>query len=213
MPAYPPTQTLMISETKLRSFTDINNNVDPKLLTTAISIAQDIYLQRIISTQLYTKLLDDINNSTLAGVYSTLLNDYCVPYLIWSSYWEALEYIYIRPRNNGLLTPTGGDNSVNVDTDLFDRKRRLADNKSQFYGDKLTKYLIQNQASFPELQQNAEFQKQYADFQNGYRSPFVFSRWNQWARQANAAGMRMADSKYPYMPYGSNIFYPGCREC
>ena len=211
--SYPPTSTLLISETKLRSFSDINNNVDAKLLTTAIQVAQDIYLQRIISTDLYEKLLNDVDNNTLSGAYYTLLNSYVVPYLIWASYWESLEYIMIRPRNNGLLTPTGGENSINVDKDLFDKKRQLANNKSQFYGDKLTKYLIQNQASFPELQQNADFQKQYADFQNGYRSPFVFSRWNAWARQANAAGMRMADSKYSYMPYGSNIFYPGCRIC
>ena len=190
--SYPPTSTLLISETKLRSFSDINNNVDAKLLTTAISTAQDIYLQRIISTDLYEKLLNDVDNNTLAGVYDTLLNSYVVPYLIWASYWEALEYIYIRPRNNGLLTPTGGENSINVDKDLFEKKRQLADNKSQFYGDKLTKYLIQNQASFPELQQNADFQKQYADFQNGYRSPFVFSRWNQWSRQAYSAGMRLS---------------------
>jgi len=211
--AYPPTTTLLISETKLRSFSDINNNVDAKLLTTAISTAQDIYLQRLISTDLYQKIIDDIDNSTLAGIYDTLLNSFIVPYLIWASYWESLEYIYIRPRNNGLLSPTGGDNSVNVDKDLFEKKRQLADNKSQFYANKLTQYLIQNQASFPELSDNAEFWKQYPDYQTGYRSPFVFSRYNRWARQANQAGMRMADSKYPYMPYGSNIFWPGCREC
>ena len=51
--AYPPTSTLIISETKLRSFSDINNNVDAKLLTTAISTAQDIYLQRIFYRQKY----------------------------------------------------------------------------------------------------------------------------------------------------------------
>jgi len=211
--AYPPTTTLFISETKLRSFTDLNNNVDPKLLTNAISTAQDIYLQRLISTALYQKLVNDVDNNTLSGVYSTLLNSFIVPYLIWASYWESLEFVYMRPRNNGLLTPTGGENSVNVDKDLFEKKRQLADNKSQFYANKLTQYLIQNQADFPELNNNGEFWKQYPDYQTGYRSPFVFNRYNRWARQANRAGMRMADSKYPYMPYGSDIFYPGCRQC
>jgi hypothetical protein len=207
------TDTLIISEVKLRSFTDLNNNVDDKLLTTAIQVAQDIYLQRLISTALYQKIMNDIDNNTLSGNYLTLVDDFIVPYLIYSSYWEALEYVYMRPRNNGLLTPTGGENSANVDQRLFEKKRQLADNKSQFYGNRLTQYLIQNENLFPEIQQNAEFWKQYPDYQTGYRSPFVFSRWNQWARQANAAGMRMADSKYPYMPYGSNVFYPGCREC
>jgi len=211
--SYPPTETLIISETKLRSFTDLNNNVDPKLLTTAISTAQDVYLQRLISTALYQRVINDIDNNTLSGVYLTLVDSFIVPYLIWASYWESLEYIYLRPRNNGLLTPTGGDNSINVDQRLFEKKRQLADNKSQFYGNKLTQYLIQNQNDFPELNNNGEFWKQYPDYQTGYRSPFVTSRFNQWQRQAHRAGMRMADSRYPYMPYGSDIFYPGCREC
>lgn len=211
--AYPPTTTLLISETKLRSFSDLNNNVDPKLLTTAIATAQDIYLQRLISTALYQKIINDVDTNTLAGNYLTLVDSFIVPYLIWASYWESLEYIYIRPRNNGLISPTGGENSTNVDTNLFEKKRQLADNKSQFYSTKLTQYLIQNQNLFPELQDNAEFWKQYPDYQTGYRSPFVSNRYNRWARQATRAGMRMADSKYPYMPYGSNIFYPGCREC
>jgi hypothetical protein len=207
------TDTLIISETKLRSFTDLNNNVDNKLLTTAIQVAQDIYLQRLISTALYDKIMNDIDNNTLTGAYLTLVDDFIAPYLLYASYWEALEYVYMRPRNNGLLTPTGGENSVNVDQTLFEKKRQLADNKSQFYGNKLTQYLIQNESLFPELQQNGEFWKQFPDYQTGYRSPFVFGRRNRWARQANQAGMRMADSRYPYMPYGSDIFYPGCREC
>jgi len=207
------TDTLIISETKLRSFSDLNNNVDSKLLTTAIQVAQDIYLQRLISTALYNRIMNDIDNNTLAGDYLTLVDDFIVPFLIYSAYWESLEYVFMRPRNNGLLTPTGGENSVNVDQSLFDKKRQLASNKSQFYGNKLTQYLIQNQAQFPELNNNAEFWKQYPDYQTGYRSPFVFGRWNKYARQANQAGMRMADSKYSYMPYGSDIFYPGCRQC
>lgn len=145
---YPPTTTLFISETKLRSFTDLNNNVDSKLLTSAIQVSQDIYLQRLISTALYQRLINDVDNNTLSGVYDTLLNSFVVPYLIWASYWESLEFVYMRPRNNGLLTPTGGENSVNVDKDLFEKKRQLADNKSQFYANKLTQYLIQNQADF-----------------------------------------------------------------
>ena len=31
--------------------------------------------------------------------------------------------------------------------------------------------------------------------------------------QAIAAGLRIGDSRYPQFPWGSNVFYPGPREC
>jgi hypothetical protein len=42
------TDVFIISEENLRQFTDINNNVDSKLLKNAVREAQDIEIQRII---------------------------------------------------------------------------------------------------------------------------------------------------------------------
>ena len=44
------TSTFLISETKLRQFSDINNNTDTELLRNAVREAQDIELQRILGT-------------------------------------------------------------------------------------------------------------------------------------------------------------------
>ena len=46
------TNTFLISEAKLREFTDIANNVDSALIKNAIRESQDISLQRIIGTLL-----------------------------------------------------------------------------------------------------------------------------------------------------------------
>ena len=54
------TDVFIISEENLRQFTDINNNVDSKLLKNAVREAQDIEIQRILGTKLYDKILDDI---------------------------------------------------------------------------------------------------------------------------------------------------------
>ena len=43
------------------------------------------------------------------------------------------EDIYVRPRNNGLLSPTGGENSEKVDGTWYNRKRQSVENKKQFY--------------------------------------------------------------------------------
>ena len=209
------TTTLIISEEKLREFTDINDNLDSKLLMNAVREAQDIYLQRLTGTTLYEYILAEIDANTLTGNYKTLVDDFIQPFLIYASYWEALDAIYTRPRNNGLLQPTGGENSEKADGTWYNRKREAANNKMQYYSERLTNYLIQNEAQFPQLNDNGPFWKQYPDYGSQYRSPIVFNyRTRSWHfGQATAAGLRLADSRYPYMPYGSNVFYPGPRPC
>ena len=118
------TTTFLISEAKVRAFTDINNMVDTDLLKNNIRTAQDYYLQSIIGTLLYQKLLSDVDNNTLSGNYKTLVDTYIQDYLLYTTYYESLESIYIRPRNNGLLRPNGGENSDPADKELYEMKRQ-----------------------------------------------------------------------------------------
>ena len=61
------TNTLIISEAKLRQFTDLNDSVDTELLRNAVRTAQDITIQRVLGTKLYQKILSDIDADTLTG--------------------------------------------------------------------------------------------------------------------------------------------------
>ncbi len=209
------TTTLIISEEKLREFTDINDNVDSKLLMNGVREAQDIYLQRLTGTSLYEYILNQIDANTLSGNYKKLVDDFIQPYLIYASYWECLDAIYTRPRNNGLLQPTGGENSEKADGTWYNRKRQMVENKMEYYGERLTNYLIQNEDQFPQLNDNGPFWKQYPDYGSGYSSPIVFNRTTRAYHLGGAmnAGLRLADSRYPFMPYGSDVFYPGPRPC
>jgi len=202
------TTTFIISEEKLRFFTDLNDSVDTSLLKNAVREAQDIMLQRIIGTKLYNKILSDIDANTLTGAYKTLVDDYIQDFLLYAAYYEALEAIYIRPRNNGLLTPTGGENSIQTDRSLFNVKRQKTENKMEFYADKLAAYLAEEQGLFPELNTNNKLYEQYPDYGSQYRSPIVFgrnARVGAHYEQAKEAGLRITDSKYKQYPWGSNI--------
>ena len=121
----------------------------------------------------------------------------------------------MRPRNNGLLIPTGGENSEKADRSMYDVKRQSVNNKMQYYSDRLTNYLIQNEGVFPELNNNGPYWKQAPDFGPGYKSPVVFNRTTRAYHLggALAAGLRLGDSRYPYMVYGSDVFYRGPRPC
>ena len=84
------TTTFIISEAKLREFTDIDNNVDTALIKNAIREAQDIELQRVLGTLLYQKILSDISSSSLTGDYKTLVDDYVQNFLLYATYFYAL---------------------------------------------------------------------------------------------------------------------------
>ena len=67
------TDVFIISEENLRQFTDINNNVDSKLLKNAVREAQDIEIQRILGTKLYdkiTELRNQISDKSIANATS-----------------------------------------------------------------------------------------------------------------------------------------------
>lgn len=202
------TSTFILSEAKFREFTDVNDNLDTALIKNGIREAQDIHLQRIIGTKLYKSILSKIDASTLTGDYQTLVDDYIQDFLLYAAYYETLEAIYIRPRNNGLLTPTGGENSIEVDRSLFNVKRQSVENKMEFYAQKLSQYISENEATFPELSENNKAYEQNPDYSTQYRSPIVFNKNvkqagnYQWAKEA---GLRVTNSAYNQYPWGSDV--------
>ena len=203
------TSTFIISEAKLREFTDINDALDTAFIKNAVREAQDIYLQATIGTVLYQSLLSQIDAGPVwtTPAYETLVNDYIQDFLLYGAYWECLEAIYIRPRNNGLLNATGGENSQSVGRDLYNVKRQSVSNKMQYYNERLTNYIIENQGTFPELNANNFLYETYPDYGNKYRSPIVFSYNNRGTHfdDARRAGWRITDTRYPQFAWASDI--------
>lgn len=193
------TDVLLISEAKVRQFTDINNNVDSELIKNNIRVAQDYYLQSTIGTNLYVKLQNDVVSGSLAGQYETLLNDYAQDFILYAAYYETLESIYLRPRNNGLLRPNGGETSDPADKDLYLMKRQSVENKMAYYNERLTNYIIEEDAQFPELNNSDKLYEQNPDYTNKYRNPFILrkSLYAEWARKY---GIQLYDSRYKQYP-------------
>ena len=67
---------LFISETFLKQNTQVSDNVDVKYIRESILWAQDTEIQTVLGSTLYNKIKDEIDASTLAGVYKTLVDDY-----------------------------------------------------------------------------------------------------------------------------------------
>lgn len=191
------TDTLFISENKLKNFTDLNNAIDPDLLKNAVREAQDIHVQRMLGYNLYQKLISDVKNNTLTGVYKTLMDVYVQDSLLYWAYFEALEAIWLRPRNNGLIIPQGGESAVGVDSKTYDKKRESVKNKAEWYSERLVGYLIDNGTSFPEFQTETGMEI-FPDQSTAYKSPFVVRRG--YAGAMRECGIKVVDSRYKYLP-------------
>lgn len=198
------TNTFLVSETKLREYTDLNNSVDSALIKNALREAQDITLQRTLGTNLYQKILDLVDTGDITSpsysAYKTLLDDYIQDVVIYAAYWYTLDPVYLRPRNNGLLKPSGGENSEPIDKDLYNMKRQTVQNKLEFYNDKLTRYLIENEVTFPELNNNNFLYEQQPAYDTKYGSPFVFNRNDKTAEEFIKRGYRVYDSSRKQYP-------------
>ena len=197
------TNTFLISEAVVREYTGVDNNVDTALLKNGIREAQDIELQRIIGTLLYDKIISLVSNGTITDSensnYKTLVDEYIQNFLIYASYFYILDDIYLRARNNGLLTPTGGDNSEVADRSLYNMKRGSTKNKMEFYAQKLRDYIIEEEALFPELTESNKLYEQYPDYDEQYGSPFVF-RKDGYAEEAVKRGIPIYDTRYKQYP-------------
>jgi len=193
------TTTFLISEAKIRSFTSLNDAVDSALIKNCIRTAQDVWLQNIIGTVLYQKLLSDVDAGTLTGNYKGLVDNYIQDFLLYATYYETLEEIYLRPRNNGLLRPNGGENSDPVERDVYDMKRQSLRNKMDYYSQRLTEYILEEDSLFPELQQDTKLYQQLPDYSNKYKNPFVM-RGGYYLDFAREYGIRVYDTRYKQYP-------------
>lgn len=172
------TNTFLISEAKIREYTGVDNNVDSALIKNGIREGQDIGLQAIIGTLLYDQLMNLVDSGDInAGAYSkykTLLDAYVQNYLVYACYWYILDEIYLRARNNGLVIPNGGENSIAAQRDMYNVKRTSVQNKMEFYAEKLTQFIIEQQVDYPELNASNKLYEENPNYSSKYGSPFVF---------------------------------------
>jgi hypothetical protein len=134
---------LLISETKLKAFTNINKNVDMDVLKAEVQIAQDIDLQTILGTLFYQHLLNQVSatGNTFNAAEKTLVDDYVQPYLIQTAYFNAIPGIMYRTMNNGITSGTM-ENASAVDIETMKYLRSIQKQRADFYSQRLLDYLL-----------------------------------------------------------------------
>jgi len=140
-----PQNILLISENKLKNFTDIDQNVTSAVLLPFIGVVQQTKLEYIIGRLYYVQLLNEVATSTLTEINNNFLQYFVQPMLIWSAYAEALPSIFMRIKNNGIVA--GSEKTVTISEMEYMQTR--ADDRGQFFERRMIEEIIFNQSNYP----------------------------------------------------------------
>jgi hypothetical protein len=140
-----PQNILLISENKLKNFTDIDQNVTSAVLLPFIGVVQQTKLEYIIGRKYYVELLDQVANSNLTTINNNFLQYFVQPMLIWSAYAEALPSIFMRIKNNGIVA--GSEKTITISEMEYMQTR--ADDRGQFFERRMIEEIIFNQPNYP----------------------------------------------------------------
>ena len=144
-------QIMMISVDYLRDQTSIDNNVDSELLFPHIITAQNLHIEHVLGTALFDKILEDISNGSITGVYKILLDKYIQPTLAQWSFYVALPFINYSVNNKGISTKDD-DNSTAIDLSEVQYLRGVVRDMAEYNAERVTSYLKENVSLFPEYQ-------------------------------------------------------------
>jgi hypothetical protein len=140
-----PQNILLVSETKLKNFTDIDQNVTSAVLLPFVGVVQQTKLEYIIGRKYYVELLNQVQTSTLTTINNNFLQYFCQPMLIWSAYAEALPSIFMRIKNNGIVN--GSEKTITISEMQYMQTR--ADDRSQFFERRMIEEIIFNSSNYP----------------------------------------------------------------
>jgi hypothetical protein len=140
---------LLISEQKLKYFSELDPNIDyEELILPWIKVSQDTNLQEIIGTKFLKALYEGVRTNTLSQTYKDLINNYIADLLIHYTIYNALPTISMRIKQAGVVrnnteTGTGIDNS---DVRMLRQQHK---DLGQFYSTRLVEHMCDNPELYP----------------------------------------------------------------
>jgi len=201
---------LLISETKLKAFTNINKNVDMDVLKAEVQIAQDIDLQTILGTLFYQHLLDQVSSTgnTFSNDEKELVDSYVQPYLIQTAYFNAIPQIMYRTMNNGITSGTM-ENASAVDIETMKYLRSIQKQRADFYSQRLLDYLLigRGQNKFPQYNTASTIDGMIPDRTQKYNNGIFL-------RHVTRKGWNMQDINKTMSVYSEmDNAYRDCPDC
>lgn len=138
---------LLVSEQRLKQWTNLDSNVRVEEITPFIIQAQDIYVQDSLGTKFFNRLKDGIIANDLDADEKTLLNDYVGPMLMQYALYLMMPGLKYKLVDKGVVS---GNSEESTQTTLEELKylRQSALDTAEFYNERLREYLLDNPGMF-----------------------------------------------------------------
>jgi len=151
---------LLISVEKLKQLTDINENIEDKILETNIYDAQKLQVETILGTKLYNYYTTNYEN--IQEPFLSLYNNYIFDAILnWSKYY-SLNSLFFKLSNTGIINKNN-EYSTNVDLTSYKYLITQQETRAKYYSKRLEDYLCANSSVFSEYTSNDSWNKQMID--------------------------------------------------
>lgn len=153
-------KVMLISPDTIKSYGDLNYNVDDEVIGASIRTVQNVYLKDVLSTNLVEKLqylvyndikgLEDSIESAENAVYKTLLEDYVKEAMGYRVVSEICLRISLKIRNMGVVQ----NSDTNVNYVSLDDIKYLRDTYKGYWDSAVNRmytFIRQNKDAFAEL--------------------------------------------------------------
>lgn len=142
---------LLISESTVKSNSEISDNLYGKYLLPAIRTAQEMYLQPVLGSTLYNNIIAVVSDGTITADTNShlkeLLDDYIQPYLLERVLADLVPIVSAKVANLG--TVHSKDEYVeNLSVENAEKLQTLHIQKSDFYLRRMQEYLLANSSMF-----------------------------------------------------------------
>ena len=142
-------QVLLVSEQRLKQWTQLDDNVRLNEITPHILQASDIYIQNLVGSKLYARLQAGIIANDLNTNEKLLLDDYIGKTLMQYALYMILPSIKYKVVNQGIVNGTSEETAPTTLEELRYLRGTVLDT-AEFYATRLVEFFRDNPGMFPE---------------------------------------------------------------
>jgi hypothetical protein len=139
---------LLVSVERIKEYSVVNSNVDSKLITPTIVMVQELFLQEILGTDLYTEICSQVKTNTVSNLNKYLLDNFIREYLINMTIAEGLHNFHVKITNTDIVSQTSL-NANSSDAGSVNNFRNIHRSTAENYAMSLSMYLCANQLDYP----------------------------------------------------------------
>ncbi len=138
---------LLVSEQRMKQWTNLDNNIRIDVLTPSILNAQEIYIQDSLGTKFFVRLKEGVRDNDLTVSEEAFLKDYVGPSLMQYALYLLLPNLKYKFVEKGILNGTS-EETAQTSLDELQYLRASTLETAQFYDERMRDFLKQNPNEF-----------------------------------------------------------------